>query len=644
MLDYVVVYSMQSGDACPPIDDRIIQKLCFNPNKDTFIDYSEACYFLSKSKTRLAVFYAESSLDRCLEWTGDESVHFFDGQVLSDGIVHDSIAEFKHPLDSKGHTWITGNYCYGLFSDSNRDMIVGTVLGTYPIFWGTSNGLFIVSSNPHIIARILSVLSPVEYNIKAASWLLFHGYIGRLETLFDNIYLLPNNAYVVIDENNVPTFSPICSNIYDSGDVESNERLFDDAYTQYVNHVSVWGRNASYEGLHDLTGGYDSRTLLSAAVASGVHKNMRFTVMGVENSADVEVAKSLAARLSLDLEVIRLDREAVPVQDVDVFMRQVRAKLYGVAGLRGLGSMNLPLPEGPRRRSFSLNGIGAEYFRGFYSARLLGRTGKNESLDALTLNFLEEHVLHHSPADIQYFDKLQYLRDELVCLRMLDDTFALDHLLCLTRMPQFHAGIYTKLWRHQENSPNYNSLLHQYAFAIRPEMRAACNVNFRIIERACPELLAVPFAGKAWHPLNYAGREDESIFRKVLPVTDDGWQQTGVRWKHSVAALRDVLDSPPPAFWQVVDKSVYYAAMARLFGDKEPVGMLPFYYTNLAGIIIFLSDGALSWFDNVQCVPFDIKTFHLRQKAQRLLGDPEKGARYGLDFMLSVKPMSLLRK
>ncbi|MDL2266735.1 hypothetical protein LJC46_01950 [Desulfovibrio sp. OttesenSCG-928-G15] len=641
MLDYILIYSMKTDGACPPIEQEVIQALCLNPNKNALVDYSESCFFLNEAKNRLGVFYSEESLTQHLEWLDDRKIHFFDGVVLQGDAVCTAINEFSVPLNTKG----PGNYCYGVFSEDCQDMVTGAILGTYPTFWGTIGNLFIISTNPHLILDIFRSFGPIEYSLDAASWFLFHGYFGTLETLYKNIFFLPNNTILKISEDNIPSFHPLITDLYDVRDADSCDKLFNEAYEQFVNHVYIWGKKAIRDDGHELTGGIDSRTILAAAIAAGVHQNVRFRVAGPEGHPDKIVAKLLATKFSLDLEEVPIELREAPEEKWDDIVALARKKLFCVAGLRNLGSMQAPLAS-RKTGCFRFKGIGGEFFRGYkYSTYLLKKIGKNEPSFALSSEFLHKNALgFKSAADIRYHEKIAYLQRELASLSMVNDTFALDHFECLANMSQFHGGLYFKFGG-IECFPSYNTLLHQYAFVTKPEMRAVSHVNFKIMEKACPELLFVPFAEKCWHPLNYEGRKDESVFRQIVPVMNDT-QERGlvIKAKNILNAFREILQSPPSLFWEILDKTVYYNALTRVFKEKETISLLPYHHLNLAGVAICLSEGMQNVFNTNGCIPSDITTLPLHRKARRLVQSTTESKGYDLHFMLTVKPLSLLRR
>lgn len=115
------------------------------------------------------------------------------------------------------------------------------------------------------------------------------------------------------------------------------------------------------------SGGYDSRLLLAAALKAGVRP--RLFVGGAAGSADVRVAKAVAAGLELGLE--HLDTAALSRPPADRFPQIVAEKLahYDGAGIRGAindGEEYLWRCRRMASAPLELNGGGGEIYRDFW--------------------------------------------------------------------------------------------------------------------------------------------------------------------------------------------------------------------------------------------------------------------------------------
>jgi asparagine synthase (glutamine-hydrolysing) len=115
------------------------------------------------------------------------------------------------------------------------------------------------------------------------------------------------------------------------------------------------------------SGGYDSRLLLAAALKAGVRP--RLFVGGAAGSADVRVAKAVAAGLDLDLE--HLDTAALSRPPAERFPQIVAEKLdhYDGAGIRGAindGEEYLWRCRRMASAPLELNGGGGEIYRDFW--------------------------------------------------------------------------------------------------------------------------------------------------------------------------------------------------------------------------------------------------------------------------------------
>jgi len=116
-----------------------------------------------------------------------------------------------------------------------------------------------------------------------------------------------------------------------------------------------------------LSGGYDSRLLLAAALRAGVRPQL--FVGGAAGSADVRVAKALAAAQGLSLE--HLDTAALATPPADRFPRIVGEKIahYDGTGIRGAVNDGEEYLWRLRRMAgamVELNGGGGEIYRDFW--------------------------------------------------------------------------------------------------------------------------------------------------------------------------------------------------------------------------------------------------------------------------------------
>lgn len=197
-----------------------------------------------------------------------------------------------------------------------------------------------------------------------------------------------------------------------------------ESFRQYFENVrSCFGNNIRAS----LTGGFDSRLLLSCLLDIGIRPSL--FVFGNKNSSDVLIASKLAR--SVGLEIDSVDRlAALPVLPPDAFWDSMEQQHVGLDGVSQYGSAwypdeysHRPARNGPN--VLHLNGGGGEIWRFFWRPYTFGMTLRRFAKDNyqgrfkfLGTGFANEraflHGLSEDLADIlgvrsgEPIDRLQY--------------------------------------------------------------------------------------------------------------------------------------------------------------------------------------------------------------------------------------------
>jgi hypothetical protein len=276
-----------------------------------------------------------------------------------------------------------------------------------------------------------------------------------------------------------------------------------------------------------LSGGYDSRLLLAAALEAGAAP--RLFVGGRAASADVQVAQALAAQTGLELS--HLDTASLPAAPLERFPALVRERLehYDGVGIRGavndgeeylwrLRRMAGPLVE--------INGGGGEIFRDFWKL-----PARDIALTHFVAKVLEFKSLDKIAATTRRFDRARYRE------RLAGKLRASLRSEAATMSPRQVASLYTILRSTAFAAPAVKEL-NLLAYSVLPfaearlalpswriPLRWRCYGRFEseMIRRLSPALAACPssYGHRFSDPLPLAKRLRESLdrhCRSIVPL------------------------------------------------------------------------------------------------------------------------------
>jgi asparagine synthetase B (glutamine-hydrolysing) len=199
-------------------------------------------------------------------------------------------------------------------SDDDRTEAITDAVASRSLWVYFDNEVFICASSQR---AILMYIESFEFNARTVPWILSTGTLGPENSWDRRIRTLRPDSIVTLNRRNW-TIQYNCSDIrfetddkYSSEEAEyhiesSVKRVFDSPWSYCPKTLTV-----------PLSGGYDSRTLLSLLV-SGNHRSVEINTVtwGVESNknvpdSDAYVAKQVASHFGLDNTFIALDAENV---------------------------------------------------------------------------------------------------------------------------------------------------------------------------------------------------------------------------------------------------------------------------------------------------------------------------------------------
>jgi hypothetical protein len=424
------------------------------------------------------------------------------------------------------HSEIFGIYIFGIFSEKGENHIHRDVLGNYPLFIGYNKNLTAISNNPYLVAQAIYGNDFLNHkNIWALANIVASGEIADNQTTFSDVYRVPQNSGIKIDlKNSVSFYSLVDDMYYPMSDSEWNARL-DRESEKMVQFLKHYIKTAPSVG-GNITGGFDSRVLLSLSLQAGITKDVVYTVKGYPDHPDVIIAKQIAEHFGLNLIV----QDVTPPKDInDEIIKnsfeKTLANFSNTAGTnafteRWMGTIsgmiaalkqnNTPVPR------TLLTGSSIEMFRGYHSLHFLDHGITN--LQITEYKELFDNII--SPLNQKRFTEktISYFNNSYMKIfKSFDETYSNDLVLMQLRLPQFHGGLSRKN-NNWFSTIGFNSWLHRLSMIQAPEKRAATDIPFKIIEKYAPDLLYFPFDRKTWHYLAYTHRTDADKILAVKPV------------------------------------------------------------------------------------------------------------------------------
>ena len=279
-----------------------------------------------------------------------------------------ALAKAVEPLD--------GSFCFALGNGDGQEVrLISDVLGRYHVYWAELAGCRVVSTSSLILAALIQP----EWEPVSVREFLATGYLFELRTLFRGIEKLPPASIVTCRADAAPSISRywrLSRAMYDEapaqGDVPTLAATLDSAMADVFR---------GYERpLLDLTGGFDSRIMLAAALRVDASRRFSTVVNGKGDDPDVIAARGIAETFGLSHEHGMRDDEW-PSR----WWRRAKQSLslcdgeYDVLEYAGILDTHDALA---RRFGVSVNGSGGEICRGYWWELLIPHVGRRGTFDA----------------------------------------------------------------------------------------------------------------------------------------------------------------------------------------------------------------------------------------------------------------------
>jgi hypothetical protein len=492
------------------IQTAVTRVLPFMPDRFFHLDQNSLeIYYWEKdpSLTRLSNWHADEGRAACMSGYG---VHQSTGQPLQ-------AMEFA---GEKSFRTIWGDYCgeWSAMSFGGNKILAGSSTPGIEHLYMLSCGSFIAVSNR---ARILWSLlrefgEPLEPDWETLSCVLSFGHpICTNGSAIIGIELVPPTKYVEIraDSQNIEVHS--LDEFYFLPDSKDNDW---DKLPDTLNTTMKWLKNTNAPIIPAITGGMDTRLVLSALKSSGYLEKVRtFYIKAPENHADYIVARDLANKYNFPLE-----RYDVPHRDD--FFSDLRKHVSFTEGL--LYAWDLKCDTSYIHKT----GVHGNY-GGVYSGNA---PEPSSDPDKIAREFVisKDHfacILRNEIIDHQ----ARKVRDWL--LELQENRLPLsnwrDYYYLLQRAPRWMGQ--AKLWDGLIGvnfNPLYHPKLVKTFYALPQEDRTGKRIEFELMVRLWPELVKEAFANKVWNRAMIQKSTRPNTIVADTPVKHSGVIE-GVGWQ-----------------------------------------------------------------------------------------------------------------
>ncbi|WP_159079848.1 hypothetical protein [Methyloceanibacter sp. wino2] len=417
-----------------------------------------------------------------------------------------------------------------------------------PLYYATATGLSVISDRSSICAAIVGDEAPDPLT---GTWVSSLGYAVGERTMFERVRRASVNSKLLSRHGEIVDVPSGGSPFHRKGFSSGKKKLL--AYREAV--ASLLQAHVKEHGAIrlGLTGGKDSRLVLSFLLDAGLHHQSEFFVHDFAadrgGGADAVVAQQIARMFGLNLEVIPRPSAVSEPPSVDALINRLEAHAFSVDGLTsGWDAIRVSPPS--RSRDVDVKGLYGEVLKHFYKRRAPELSGYSIETTIPTLDpfgaFLE-HTKETLSADLlpvlaRHAPRRSNSRD-----------FA-DVFYCTQRLPNW-AGVNYGAKRHSSLafSPLYNRALLALPFRVSYKERQAQRFHHDIISLVSPELADIAFANDKWAP---------HLRRSPPPVTDPpgipkhgGWQYTLAKCPEITSYVTEVIASSSAAWTAMIDRA-----------------------------------------------------------------------------------------
>jgi hypothetical protein len=495
----------------------------------------------------------------------------------------------RHPLVASRENY-RGIFTLISLASQAGGAIASDPLGLGLLFFGETDDFTAISNRAAVCAQALAPTGgPPSRDQVAAGWLAYCGYVLGNATGFQGVHALPQGSWVEVGPSGEVAVHESHSAPwrFDSSDQnpepsELIESVHDDIAAALRAACAAPGPHTA-----DITGGKDSRLILSLLVAEGLADEVEFQTIGDRAQPDVRVALEAAQHLGLR----HRTHPPLPLGEAN-FEEQLRIHTFQTSGMLGASDLigrSFPIEH------LHISGACGEMLRTNYPAY-------RDIRDS-------DHMLGAFQAGM-HFDTLGLLKPEL---RAQYNRWAADEFLALPwevdealdLIDIFYLRQRLRRWLGAEQEMNFsNRFFPLYslegvhaAFEIGASKRRAEFIPLELMRRYGGDLLDLPLASGRWtgesgaQPLKDRETDPARRAREQREAEQRKWQAQALRENQQIFRKLLPADQDHPVF-DLFDRGAIAGAIEQA-GELTLHGRIQLYGAMTA--IVWLSGDELPW-------------------------------------------------
>ena len=459
--------------------------------------------------------------------------------------------------------------------------IVTDPLAIAMLYRAESNDLVAFATRPGLAAG--AVTAPGREPARdalAVGWLIYDGNLCGDRTGFSQVRALPIGSYAELHPrfgsrvrvaDPTPWASP-------AGLPDDPRALLDLVHQDMLERVeSIAKLPGRRPQIAELTGGRDTRLILSLIVEAGLQDTFRFRTKGQPETPDFVVGAELAALCGLDFEPVAQpaappraasgDRPSAPSPERgSTFLRSLQIHTFQTSGMLNAVTLQGGVGIAP---TTTVSGLIGEQLKTYYSAFQPIDTSE----DLLDLYLRSKRVDVHGILRPEVREEYRRFVAEDLIERWDSESGLpsdrLDTFYIRNRLRRW-GGTIEEIGNARQVYPLYSLVALQAAFALGGSRRRDEYLHFHIMRDACPVLAEHRFAFHGWRDSLLAEVPGADRYRaepctpaatEVRGSSTHGWLTDRVD-HHREAIEAYLLDEPSSPLYEIVDRPAVAQALS----------------------------------------------------------------------------------
>lgn len=410
--------------------------------------------------------------------------------------------------------------------NTNKITVWNNVSGVEPVFWVETERNIVVGNKAVLVHLLAYQVDQPIYDVKNLISFINNGYFVGYNTPFKDTYVLPINSKLVIKDNGrkLTDIARLSESLYT---IEPDKKVLDDITETFLQSFSGMKKNFTGDISAALTGGKDSRLIVSGLENLGID----FTVYtnGDKDNADVIVAQKVSNALKIPHEIYPPSEPNAKNMEVNIMERVQNAIKSSEGLLYAYENIFIPKPFDPTL--ISMGGQGGELLRGGFAANNNIKT-MDELIHLIKSRFAQYNDFFYSSIDKKYSDELvDYVYSQPKHMTPMD---ILSKIFTDFRTARW-SGAALPVYSMESlfYTPFFDSKLVRKAQMIKNEYTSKERLIYEILHRLSPELVDIPFAKDRWYfekekPTNKKALIKWKVRNPIYannPVGDFNWRQ-----------------------------------------------------------------------------------------------------------------------